>query len=309
MPPPETTPPETTTPETTPPETLRVLDHAWRFEAIGTAWQIDTDAPLDSVVRERVGARIEEYDRTWSRFRGDSAASRLRTQPGEHVFPAEAVELFALYDALAALTGGGVTPFVGDALEQLGYDPAYSLVPRGPVGPAASWADARGAGGATLLTTAPVVLDVGAAGKGQLVDLVLDELTGAGIERAVVDASGDLRARGVGAYRVALEHPFDPRRAIGVAEPGERALCASAGNRRAWGDGLHHVLDGRTGRPVDTIVATWVVADSTLVADGLATALFVCPPELLAERFDFEFVRVLSDGTLHYSTRFPGEVF
>ena len=288
---------------------LRVLDSAWRFDAIGTTWQIDTDAPLDAVARARVESRIAEYDRTWSRFRSDSAASRLRTEPGEHVFPAEAVELFALYDALVELTGGGVTPFVGDALEQLGYDPAYSLVPRGPVVPAPSWADAREGGGASLRTRAGVVLDVGAAGKGQLVDLVLDELALAGVGRAVVDASGDLRARGVGAYRVALEHPFDARRAIGVAEPGERALCASAGNRRVWGDGLHHVLDGRTGRPVDTVVATWAVADTALVADGLATALFVCPPEVLAERFDFEFVRVLSDGTLHYSPRFPGEVF
>ncbi|AZZ51060.1 FAD:protein FMN transferase [Rathayibacter festucae] len=301
--------PEPLHPDAAPAATRRVLESAWRFEAIGTTWQIDTDAPLDALVRERLRARIEAYDRTWSRFRDDSAASRLRTEPGEHVFPAEAVELFALYDELFALTGGGVTPFVGVALEQLGYDPAYSLVPRGPVAPAPSWAAARGGGGATLRTAAGVVLDVGAAGKGQLVDLVLDELASAGVERAVVDASGDLRARGVGAYRVGLEHPFDASRAIGVAEPGERALCASAGNRRAWGDGLHHVLDGRTGRPVDTVIATWVVADSTLVADGLATALFVCPPEVLAERFDFEFVRVLSAGGLHYSPRFPGEVF
>ncbi|QHF23818.1 FAD:protein FMN transferase [Rathayibacter sp. VKM Ac-2804] len=309
MPRPDSTHPEAAAPGTVPTAARRVLESAWTFDAIGTTWQIDTDAPLDAAVRERVAARIEAYDRTWSRFRGDSAASRLRGTPGEHVFPEESVELFALYDALFALTGGGVTPFVGDALEQLGYDPAYSLVPRGPVAPAPSWAEARGGGGATLRTVAGVVLDVGAAGKGQLVDLVLDELASAGVERAVVDASGDLRARGAGAYRVALEHPFDPTRAIGVAEPGERALCASAGNRRVWGDGLHHVLDGRTGRPVDTVVATWVVADSTLVADGLATALFVCPPEVLAERFDFEFVRVLSTGRLHYSPRFPGEVF
>ncbi|QHC59428.1 FAD:protein FMN transferase [Rathayibacter sp. VKM Ac-2760] len=298
-----------------PPDSLPPLDPEpslasdWRFDAIGTVWQIDTAAPLGPAVRARVDARIEAYDRTWSRFRDDSAVSLLRTETGEHVFPPEAEALFGLYDELFALTGGGVTPFVGDALEQLGYDAAYSLVPRGPGAPAPSWAEARAGGGATVRTRAGVVLDVGAAGKGQLVDLVLAELAAAGIDRAVVDASGDLRARGAGVLRVGLEHPFDPRRAIGIAEPGERALCASAGNRRVWGDGLHHVLDGRTGRPVDTVVATWVVADSTLVADGLATALFVAPPEALAESFDFEFVRVLSDGGLHYSSRFPGEVF
>ncbi|QHC55960.1 thiamine biosynthesis lipoprotein [Rathayibacter tanaceti] len=291
------------------PDAVSVLGHAWRFEAIGTSWQLDTVDPLGDDDRARISARIEDYDRTWSRFRADSLVSRLRIETGEHVFPAEAEELFTLYDVLDEATGGGVTPFVGDALEELGYDPAYSLVPRGPAAPAPSWSAARTGGPTVVRTDASVVLDVGAAGKGQLVDLVLDELASAGIERAIVDAGGDLRGRGAGPFRVGLEHPYDPTRAIGVAVPGERALCGSASNRRAWADGLHHVLDGRSGRPVETIVATWVVADTALVADGLATALFVCPPETLADRFDFEFVRVRSDGTLHYSPSFPGEVF
>lgn len=291
------------------PDLLPALAQAWRFDAIGTSWQIDTEATLADSVRTRVDALIASYDRTWSRFRADSAVSRLRTSPGEHRFPPEAVELFALYDELDAVTGGAVTPFAGIALERLGYDADHSLVPSGEGEPAPSWSRARSSGGAVVTTEGPVVLDVGAAGKGQLVDLVLAELAACGVERAVVDASGDLRARGAGVLRVGLEHPYDPARAIGVATPGERAMCASASNRRAWGDGLHHVLDGRTGRPVDTVVATWVVADTAMLADGLATALFVCSPDALAERFDFEYVRVRSDGTLHYSPRFPGEVF
>lgn len=291
------------------PDDRHVLEHVWRFDAIGTVWRIDSGEALDAGVRARVDAVVDRYDRTWSRFRADSDASRLRTEPGEHVFPEEAEELFALYDDLHELTGGAVSPFVGDALEQLGYDADYTLVPRGPVAAAPSWPAARARGGRGLDTAAPVVLDVGAAGKGHLVDLVLDELLEAGVEHSVVDAGGDLRALAAGPFRVALEHPYDPARAIGVAVPLERALCASASNRRAWGDGLHHVLDGRTGRPVDTVVATWAVADSALLADGLATALFVAPPETLADRFDFEFVRVFSDGSLHHSPRFPGEVF
>ena len=35
------------------------------------------------------------------------------------------------------------------------------------------------------------------------------------------------------------------------------AIAASAANRRAWGDGLHHVLDAVTGEPVRGVVATW----------------------------------------------------
>ncbi|PPG16090.1 FAD:protein FMN transferase [Rathayibacter rathayi] len=287
------------------PDPAPALGHEWRFDAIGTTWQIDTAEPLGASRRARVTACIEDYDGTWSRFRDDSAVSQLR-HGGEHVFPAEADELFALYDVLDELTGGAVTPFVGGPLEQLGYDPAYTLVPRGPAAPAPAWAAAR-YGAAGLRIEPGTVIDIGAAGKGQLVDLVLDEISGVG--PALVDASGDLRGTGAGDYRVGLEHPWDASSALGVALPGDRALCGSASNRRAWGSGLHHVLDGRTGAPVESIVATWAVADTALIADGLATALFVCPPETLAERFDFEFVRVRSDGTLHYSPSFPGEVF
>ena len=69
--------------------------------------------------------------------------------------------------------------------------------------------------------------------------------------------------------RIGLEHPYDSRRAIGVIEVTDAALCASATNRRAWGDGLHHVLDARTGEPVRTIAATWAVAPTAMVADAI----------------------------------------
>ncbi len=54
----------------------------------------------------------------------------------------------------------------------------------------------------------------------------------------------------------------------------DAALCASATNRRAWGDGLHHVLDARTGVPVRSVVATWAVGADAMRADAIATALF-----------------------------------
>ena len=126
--------------------------------------------------------------------------------------------------------------------------------------------------GEYLDTARPVLLDIGAAGKGYLVDLVSDLLVGLGIGTHVVDASGDLRVRGDASERIALEHPADPTKAIGVVELREGALCASASNRRSWGDGLHHVIDAVTGVPTADVIATWALAPDALHADGLATA-------------------------------------
>jgi FAD:protein FMN transferase len=94
-----------------------------------------------------------------------------------------------------------------------------------------------------------------------------------------------------------------------VANLRDRALCASAVNRRAWRDGLHHVLDARTGVPVRDVVATWVVADEAVTADGLATALFFSGADQLADVSRFEYVRMLADGSAEISPNFDGELF
>jgi FAD:protein FMN transferase len=174
--------------------------------------------------------------------------------------------------------------------------------------PVPAWDDAIAWDGRRLDALTPVLLDVGAAGKGQLVDLVDDVLDGLGHTRRVVDASGDLRATAT-PMRVALEHPADPTRAIGVVELDGRAVAASATTRRAWGDGLHHVLDAVTGEPTRGVVATWAIARSAMLADGIATALFFdVAPNLLA-RHDVEYVRMSADGRVEHSPGLPGEVF
>jgi len=279
-----------------------------RFEGIGTAWQIDTPDELSEVVADRVRGRVEAFDRAYSRFRSDSLVARLAEAPGTVDFPDDAAELFDLYDLLDEVSEGAVTPLVGRSLEHLGYDSAYSLTAGpGRVVPE-RWADAVSREGASVTTTAPTVIDVGAAGKGYLIDLVAEVLVESGVESFVIDASGDLVNRG-DSLRVGLEHPFDPSKAIGVVTLENESLCASGSNRRVWGEGLHHILDGRTGAPTSDIIATWAIAKNGLLADGLATALFFVPPARLAPHFDFDWVRMHSNGVAERSRTLRGEVF
>jgi len=282
-----------------------------RFDAIGTHWQIDTPDALAAPVLESVLALCERFDRSWSRFRTDSLVHRMSVEPGSYVLPPEAPALMDLYRDLYETTDGAVNPLVGHALEQLGYDRSYSLRPTGAVITVPRWEDAVSWDGRTLHTRRPVVLDIGAAGKGYLADLVGDELRRNGIVAFTVDASGDILhapAPGAPSLRVALEHPSDPSKAIGVARLPGGAICASASNRRAW-PGAHHILDALSGRPVDDVVAAWAIAPTALVADGLATALFVADPARLEERFEMQWVRMLSRGRIETSAGFDGEVF
>ncbi|PRY67646.1 thiamine biosynthesis lipoprotein [Glaciihabitans tibetensis] len=317
-----------------------------RFDAIGAPWRIDTPEPLPPEVVAAIAERIESFDRTYSRFRTDSLVSRINREPGVWEFPPDAPPLFALYRSLYEATGGAVSPLVGARLENLGYDRSYSLTPNPESVRVPSWDNAVAWDGERLTTVRPVLLDVGAAGKGYLVDLVAAILTEAGVDEYVVDASGDLVHRGSSPLRVALEHPRDPTKAIGVYTLSNAALCASASNRRAWGSGLHHVLDALTGEPTTRVIATWAVVPAaggpgpaasatlptttlptttqptmhagtlptqhrsalhTMHADGLATGLFF--RGAAAFDFDFQYVRMLADGSVEYSRDIQGEMF
>ncbi|RLJ86999.1 FAD:protein FMN transferase [Planococcus citreus] len=290
----------------------------YKFDAIGTKWEIETNEPLASRSQESIHKRIELFDCTYSRFRSDSLVSQIADAPqgGRFEFPTDSIALFTLYDQLYTLTEGAVDPLVGRDLELLGYDKTYSFKQKvnpeqlkAEPGKRVSWSKDIVREGTLLITKRPLVIDVGATGKGYLVDIVSGILREAGFTDFVVDGSGDLVHSGESAYPIGLEHPFEPQLVMGVANLKNSALCASANNRRTWGEGLHHVLNAQTGIPVQNVVATWAIAPDAMTADGLATALFFTSGKQLAEKFHFSFVRMFADGRAEYSQNFDGEIF
>lgn len=279
----------------------------WGIGAIGTRWEILTDAPLPEQSRAEVTAVIARFDAEWSRFRADSVVSQLRAQGGTMPAPADTTAMLDTYRQLSAATQGAVNPLVGAGLEALGYDAGLTLRPGAPQPAPQDWERILRWTATELTLSGPAMIDVGALGKGRLVDLVADVLaTVPG--RLIVDAGGDLVVRG-GTARVALEHPYDPTAAIGVVEVTDRALCASAVNRRAWGGGLHHVLDARTGEPVRSWAATWAIGADAMHADAIATALFFEGGPELAARWGIDWVRMSTDGRAEWSHGFDGELF
>ncbi|MBC7723861.1 MAG: FAD:protein FMN transferase [Burkholderiaceae bacterium] len=284
------------------------------FDAIGTRWQVDTADDLDPAVLEAVVARTAGYDLIWSRFRDDSLVHRIGASRhgGAFPLPAEAGPLLALYRDLYECTDGAMSPLVGQTLADWGYDSAYSLRRARFISPVPRWEDAIAWDGTTLTTAGPVVLDIGAAGKGQLVDLVAAVLEEHGVTGYTIDASGDILHHAASALSVALEHPRDSTKAIGVATLASGALCASASNRRSWptaGGTVHHILDATTGAPTTAVIATWATAATTMVADAMATALFFADPDRLAGSFEFEWALMRADGSVRVSTGFDGRMF
>lgn len=278
------------------------------FEAIGTHWVIETPEPLADSLKQVILERIELFDRTYSRFRDDSIVAAMARRAGTYQFPDDCLPLIGYYRELYELTGGKVTPLVGRALEEIGYGKDYSLK-ENEVSAIPAWDEVMEWQGSRVVTKKPVVLDVGAAGKGYLVDIIGVLLEKHEIREYVIDASGDMRLRGDAMQRIGLENPYDPTMVIGVMNLQNASLCASAINRRQWGGGMHHVFDPTSLSPTRAVVATWVAAETTMIADGLATALFFVDGKTLQQKWKFQYVRLMADGKLSHSHEFMGELF
>ncbi|GAA13619.1 hypothetical protein GOALK_087_00180 [Gordonia alkanivorans NBRC 16433] len=283
--------------------------HDWVFDAIGTRWTVTTPAPLPDDVVDAVRAEIDRIDLAWSRFRDDSAVAEMARTAGRHPIAESDQPLVDWYRRLYRLTRGAVTPLVGQTLADAGYDADYTLRPAARVAGIPGWDEVIAGHDGALELRQPALLDVGAAGKGFAADRVA-EIVGRATDDFVVDAGGDMvvspRTRGL---RVALEHPMDPTKAIGVVTLDAGAICASASNRRVWAD-WHHIVDPRTASPAREVLATWVIAPSAMEADGLATALFFTPAAFLRGDFDhhaegFHHVTVRRNGSVEH-TAIPG---
>lgn len=129
-----------------------------------------------------------------------------------------------------------------------------------------------------------------------------------GLLLAAVNAGGDISVRGPDGLRVGIEDPttpWDNATPLVVVRLRDAGLATSGSARRGFDiDGAHHshVLDPRTGRPVDDAASITVVADDAATADVLATVLGVQPADdaiAEAEERGLPCLVVRSDGTRH----------
>jgi len=281
------------------------------FEAIGTAWEIEllteVSAGTAADAMRAVRRRIERFDKAYSRFRADSLVTAMSQRTGSFKLPADAAPMLDFYRSLYDVTDGAVTPLIGQVLADAGYDAAYSLQP-GRLHRPPAWDDVLSVVDGKLTVRQPVLLDFGAAGKGYLVDIVGETLRAHGVTAFCIDAGGDILYRGTTPLEVGLEHPDDPAMAIGVVRLQAGALCGSAGNRRQWA-GFHHIIDPRKLESPRHIRAVWVTAATTMLADGLTTALYFAPAGRLRQHFEFEYALIRDDFSLERSVGFPAGFF
>lgn len=282
------------------------------FSALGTHWHVLLPELTITEKAEVIGLirrKLEEYEQVYSRFRPDSLVGQMARQAGTYQFPDSIAPLWQTYERLARITNNRFTPFIGSLISAVGYDPEYSLQTKS-LKPPPSW-DSIQVSYPTLTASQPIELDFGAAGKGYAVDLLIAELAALSVNAATINAGGDIRhitQTKTDHLQVGLEHPLNDQQVIGTVTLQNQSLCGSAGNRRAWGS-FHHIIDPLTLTSPKRITATWVIADTALLADALATCLFLVEPAQLLEEFKFNYIRVFADQSVEYSPSPQIELF
>lgn len=271
-----------------------------RLLAMGTWVDITLHAAEPGAARAALGeieAMLLQYERDYYAW-GDGELASLNSglrdaRPVE--VSAELAGLLGAARRLSEQSGGAFDPGIGALVELWGFhiDSGVELEPR-PPDPAgiAAWL-AAGAGivnleiaGSRVSTSASgLLVDLGGIAKGDAVDRSIRVLTRYGIENAIVNAGGDLRAigsRGARAWRIGVQSPRDTG-ILGAVELDDGEAAFTSGDYERYfdhdGERHHHILDPTTGYPADHTRAITVIAADGITADAAATALFVAGPD------------------------------
>jgi thiamine biosynthesis lipoprotein len=125
-------------------------------------------------------------------------------------------------------------------------------------------------------------VDLGGIAKGFGIDQATEALQTAGMLGGMVNVGGDVRCFGErvggGKWLIGVKNPFTGDDRFGIIELAAGSVCTSGNYERYFeidSKRYSHIVDPRTGRPVDLAPSVTVVAPTATLADAWATALSV----------------------------------
>lgn len=236
---------------------------------------------------------IEQAEQELSTWRDESALSRLNRQPLDVPFPLGAglCGLFADLFHWNRETGSLFDPAIGSLIDVWGVHAAGRLPHQKALAQARELAGMRhldfDRASCRIVRRREVTVDSGAFGKGEALDRVLEAAARkTGFGPWMIDLGGQIMVQGHPpgglAWPVDLAHPVERNRPLRTVRLPSGSLSTSGGSERdleVSGHRVGHILDPRSGRPVQFRGSVAVWHSSALVADVLSTALYVMGPE------------------------------
>lgn len=263
-----------------------------QWKALGTDCEVQyacADAAAARAFEAEAVRWVSAFEAKYSRFRPDSLISRINAAAGGDwvEIDAEAEEFFGVCDGLHQLSRGLLDVTVLPLLRLWDYRSAEPRVPSEAEIAGAlrlvGWAKVQRAPRRVRLPEKGMAIDLGGWGKEYAVDMVAQLARRCGIAQALVDFGHDLCAVGAApgkpGWHIGIEDPSRPGAAWGSIAVRDQGVASSGDYLRGFtvgGRRYGHIVDPRTGRPVDNgCRQVTVVARGCLQAGALSTVVFM----------------------------------
>lgn len=260
--------------------------HSFSFAALGTQCALHIYHPefagAESVARSAI-AEVQRIESRWSRYRPDSvlaAINRVAAVGGAVTVDEETAALldyaFASYEK-----SGGLFDITSGVLRKA-WDFNSSQLPQqqhlDELLPRVGLDKVLWSPPCLTFSMPGMELDFGGLGKEYAADRVADLCLTAGVAHGTVDLGGDFRVIGSfpssEPWQIGIRHPRRPDTLTATAEIARGGLATSGDYERriaAGGKYYSHILNPRTGWPVEGLCSVSVLADECLLAGTVCT--------------------------------------
>ena len=232
---------------------------------------------------------IRRFEAKYSRYLPDSVTSAINRAAGEAAVPVDAETASILsYAAVCHEQSDGLFDITAGVFRRVWHPKRSALPSQDELDACAAkvgWDKVQFRDRDVFLPLPGMELDFGGVVKEYAADAAAAVARCAGIRHGLVNLGGDVRIVGPRTdgcpWPIGIVHPLRTDSAIATLSLGEGAVATSGGYERfveIEGRRYSHLIDPRTGWPVDGLLSVSVIASQAVVAGSLATVASLQPP-------------------------------
>lgn len=282
---------------TAPPDSIQLVSsqgallhgtHRFAHHAMATTFEIlihHGDATYAQQAAWEAFRLLDQLEQELSRFIDNSDISRINNLPARQplLLGLAAFDCLDQCAKLSAETGGAFDITIGPLLDcwqnedHTGRSPSEEELEQARQRTGTHLYQLNAAEHTVELLASPVHIDLGGFGKGYAVDQLAELLHEWSIDAALIHGgSSSVLALGAppgtSGWPLTLSHPANRQKRLAHIGLRDRALSGSGLEKGP------HIIDPRSGRPVDGVLASWASAPTAAIADALSTAFMVMTP-------------------------------
>lgn len=313
------------------------LVYTFKVYSLGTIWCFDFyeqkfDKTFYIDLQKKILKKLTDFDKNYSRFQKNNVLDILNTKKEIKNPPPDLLKMLIFSQKIFDLSDGNFDISLAKELEKKGYDKTFEKIEKAETAEnKKSYKNERVENFINFnkeLTpskygfdfdedTKKIVLnkdkkiDLGGLGKGYLVDKITRFLKKEKVLNFSINAGGDIFTTHKRKYY--LQSPFQKDKFIGEIEISNSAIAASNSLYRNWQKNNkieNHFVQKSSFK--NKVVGVYTQAKDCLLADSIATALFVSPVDIqlkLYQNLNFEFMLVFKDGSFFKSKNYLANIY